>query len=247
MLAALEEDTHPRIRAETHTNLATGLSVSGRPEEAIRHYRQATSLWRQAGDRRGEAATIGIINNRLGRSADAEGQAREAFELHKHLQDEYGAANSLGTLALACRRRRRYPEAIGHCREVLRLCRKLGLRSLEADTLGELAVTFAENGETQAASTAIAQALALVDELGSPGSTGGLLNDRGTALRLLGEPHAALDRHLAALAAANDPYQLALAHWGAALTQGTTELAAGHREQARALFHRLGVPIDARP
>ncbi|GAB2739724.1 tetratricopeptide repeat protein [Amycolatopsis magusensis] len=157
--AALEEDTHPRIRVETHTNLATGLSVSGRPEEAIRHYRQATSLWRQAGDRRGEAATIGIINKRLGRSADAEGQAREALELHEHLQDEYGAANSLGTLALACRRRRRYPEAIGHCREVLRLCRKLGLRSLEADTLGELAVTFAENGEPQAARTAIAQAL----------------------------------------------------------------------------------------
>jgi tetratricopeptide (TPR) repeat protein len=88
--------------------------------------------------------------------------------LHKEIDDQFGLAETLHSVASAYQHLGRHPEAVAHYRQALSLCREFGDRSQEADTLACLGDTHLSGGNPVAAREAWQLALAILGELGHP-------------------------------------------------------------------------------
>ena len=154
--------------------LATIASIDKRerrPDLAIGRLERAQDLYREVGNRRGEAQAIGDLANNL----DDLGRADEALSLHEQaaalfqdLGDRFSEMKERGNAAIALLNLARWGEAEAALRSVIEASSQFGSRRDEAAAWRDLALALAEQDRFDEAQVAIRRASDLVVELDNP-------------------------------------------------------------------------------
>jgi tetratricopeptide (TPR) repeat protein len=184
------------------TNTGTVHMRQGRDQQAVSCFKQAQSLARQVGDRRGEARALGnlgiAVDHAQGRYQEAVGYLQQSLELFRELGDRIGEAHDLIDLADIGRRQGRYEQAAGYLRQALQLTREGGDRLGEAYSTGILGLVAQRQGAQEAAGY-LQQSLELFRELGDQDGEAHALNNLGEASRREGRYPQAVSYHQQAL------------------------------------------------
>ncbi|MCD9032269.1 protein kinase [Luteimonas sp. Y-2-2-4F] len=153
------------------------------------HLLRAMLLFRRGRDAHGLAETanaLGVGYGRLGQTAEAEAQYRQAVELRGALGNRRGVAISLRNLAGVRALRGDFDEAAEHLAQALALLRATGNRGELAATENELGLLEEERGDHRAALDAYRRALAAWEASGDAHGVAETLNHIGFAHFQLG-------------------------------------------------------------
>ncbi len=110
-------------QAEALYSLAYLEVIRGAPDRALELYERSAGIWRELGNRAGEASAsqaVGMMLLGAGRRADeALAAVERAVETFRQVGERFGLANSLHVLAMALRENGRLEEAVEASREAL--------------------------------------------------------------------------------------------------------------------------------
>ena len=164
--------------------------LAGQVQRAVDDYLvRALVLYKRSGNRYGQAETtnaLGIGYARLGQTAEAEKQYREAVELRRAVGNQRGLATSLRNLGNILSQRGRFDEAAGMLKQAGELHAKLGDQAGLAAVENELGILAEERGDYPAALAHFRRALKTWQRLGEKSGTAQALNDIGFAQYQLG-------------------------------------------------------------
>jgi len=164
--------------------------LAGQAQQAVDDYLvRALVLYKRSGNRYGEAETanaLGIGYARLGQTAEAEKQYREAVELRRAVGNRRGLATSLRNLGNLLSQRGQFDEAASLLKQAGELHAALGDRAGMAAVDNELGVLAEERGDYAVALTAFRRALRTWQQLGEKPGTAQALNDIGFVQYQLG-------------------------------------------------------------
>ncbi|MQA95370.1 MAG: tetratricopeptide repeat protein [Streptosporangiales bacterium] len=175
-------------------------------DEALNHAKEALALFREIGDKQGEALIMDrICSIHWGRSdyRTAIAYNHAAVEIFQKIGDSHGEATSLMHGAITLAERGRYPEAQADFEKALQIFRRIGDdRGLKwiLNNLGDLAI---RRGRPAAALARYEEAAAAVPEL-SRHDEALLLNNVGTVFARSGRLADALENYREALAIHQD-------------------------------------------
>jgi CHAT domain-containing protein/Tfp pilus assembly protein PilF len=122
------------------------------PRAALPNFEHALSLYRKAGDRRGEAITLGHLGNcykRLGDLPRALDYLQRALAMKRELGDRLEEGKTLSHLGLVYWEMGDYKQAIEQLTRSISLARELGDQKLEAAALNNLSLVYDEQGDYQ--------------------------------------------------------------------------------------------------
>ena len=166
--------------------------------EALQSWETALELYRELGDRQGEATSLG----NLGLAYRSLGEYKQAIDLHnqsleidRKLGDRQGEGASLGNLGNAYYSLGEYERAIDLHNQYLTIARELGDHQGEATSLGNLGLAYHSLGEYERAIDFHNQSLKIKRELGDRRGEGASLGNLGLAYHSLGEYERAIDFH----------------------------------------------------
>ncbi|GAB3090189.1 protein kinase domain-containing protein [Lysobacter terrae] len=164
--------------------------LAGDAQRAVdEHLVRALVLYKRSGNRYGEAETanaLGIGYARLGQTADAEKQYREAVQLRRAVGNRRGLATSLRNLGNILSQQGKFDEAAQVLRQSGELHAALGDRGGLAAVENELGILAEERGDYPTALAHFRRALQSWQQLGETGGTAQALNDIGFAHYQLG-------------------------------------------------------------
>lgn len=138
-------------------------------EASIRFCNLALKLFRELGERAGEAQVLmrlGLDYRRLGKTRQAYDALSENLAIRQELNDQFGAAEAMHWLSMAAFHELKLDEAKRLSRQALHIFRRLGTRYYEAEALIGLSIASAHAGENLGAEKLIDQALALERDSG---------------------------------------------------------------------------------
>ncbi len=181
--------------AEAAMTEAARLLELSETRPAQEQYRRALSLWREAGDRRGEARALeglGRVHRLLGENETARQVLEQALPIFLDLADRSGEASTRNLLCLLLLRQGEWPEALACYAPVLELARRLAAAELEADVLSNLGGVHSNLGEAEPAAARYREALAVHRAAGNLFGEGRVLNNLAFLHQSLGELEEAL-------------------------------------------------------
>ncbi len=173
------------------------------PSEALPLFEKALAGYRAAGDRKGEAITLGLVGNchkRLGDLDEALALLRQALAMKRELGDRLEEGKTLSHLGLVYWERAEYPEAIRNLEEAAAIGRDLGEPKLEGSALNNLALVYDELGDYGKSVAQYRRALDLYRRTDFPRGEGDTLGNLGGVALLLGRFREALGFYRQALA-----------------------------------------------
>ncbi|OLP20037.1 hypothetical protein BST81_02010 [Leptolyngbya sp. 'hensonii'] len=106
--------------------------------EALNRYQEALQIYRQVGDRLGEANTlkaIGDVLQFLKQSSEALNRYQEALQIYRQVGARLGEANTLKAIGDVLQFLKQSSEALNRYQEALQIYRQVGARLGEANTL----------------------------------------------------------------------------------------------------------------
>jgi CHAT domain-containing protein len=223
------QEGQEKNRAAAEKLLAEGdrLRAQGAAEalrQALARYEAALPLWRAAGDRRSEAATLdnlGLVYSLLGENPKALDYYNQALALWRAADDRRGEAQTLSNIAFVYLNTADREKALAYFTQALPLRRAAGDRQGEGVTLNGFGVLYHGLGEDQKALDYFRQALALRREAGDRQGEAQTINNIGAIHFEIGE------------------YQKALDYYNQALP--LRRAAGDHRGEANALYNIGGV------
>jgi CHAT domain-containing protein/Tfp pilus assembly protein PilF len=232
---------------------AREIYVEEGPGEALPVYEQALVLYRQAGDRLGEAITIGYIGNCHKRQGDYEqalAKLRVALTMKRELGDRLEEGKTLSHLGLVFWEQADYPEAISHFEMAIAIGRQLEHAQLEGSALNNLSLVYDELGDYERSLEQYRQALELYRDTDFPRGESDTLGNIGGVYQLLGRYREAQGYYEQALALSEemeskpsmsiDLGNLALCHLGL----GEIPEALDRLDRAMALATEAGLDRD---
>jgi tetratricopeptide (TPR) repeat protein len=158
------------VQAESLKNLGVLDTWHGNYREAAAKLGSALGLYRQLGDRLGQARTLsnlgGIVDFRQGHLEQAISQLRQAVALFRDIGDRFGESIALTNLGIAETRQGHYEQAAGHHRESLAIVRDIGDRHNAANVLDNLGGVLWRQGRYREAGNHLGRALAIFREFG---------------------------------------------------------------------------------
>ena len=131
------DDTGSALAAEIHQGLAVELSYGDAWEEAASSAETALELWRTAGDREPEAATLGLLSRvmwRLCRPGELE-YAAAALEAVEPLGEGPAVARAVSAVAFACAHAMLVDRAVEAADRAERIARAHGLDDVLAESM----------------------------------------------------------------------------------------------------------------
>jgi CHAT domain-containing protein/tetratricopeptide (TPR) repeat protein len=137
-------------RADSVLTIADSLRKEREVASAMRRYRQALALYRQIGNREGQADArneIGILHAYQDRRGQALAELREALRLYRALGRREEAARGLNNIAIIHKRAGDYDAALRTYREALQVFRELGDKKSRAVVLSNMALVHEKQGE----------------------------------------------------------------------------------------------------
>lgn len=221
----------------------------GRYQRAIRHLRQAVTLFRSGGDSAGEAralGNLGLIQAQRGRYQQAVRHQRQVLTLYRTNGDQAGQAHALCSLGELSARQGRYPQAVSQLQLALDLCRQAASLPIEPYILINLGDIDLRQGRYEQAADHTRRALDLCRQAGDRAGEASCEANLGDIELRQGHYQQAV-RHLRqALATfrqsgerANEAYVLA-SLGDLDLRQGRPEQASRNQRHALSLFTETG-------
>ncbi|WP_017720491.1 tetratricopeptide repeat protein [Kamptonema formosum] len=172
ILAAIMRGVSPVAqtkKAEADKLLQQGIDqyYASKYREACPSWGQALTLYREIGNRRGEAASLGNLGNAyhsLGRYTEVIEYQQQSLEIAREIGDRRGEATSLGNLGNAYRRLQQIPEAIQKYQDALEIFTPTGF-PVECVIIGRnLGDTHFQAQEWEQAISAYEKALEAVEQ-----------------------------------------------------------------------------------
>jgi CHAT domain-containing protein len=205
--AAIPEQMAPRIAQQpANSNVAEKVFQEGVQffqqgtaeslRQAISKFEQAAILYRQAGKKRSEAASlvyIGYIYSSLGEKQKALEYYNQALPLYRAVGDRGEEASTLSGIGSVYDSLGEMQKALESLNQALLLRRAVGDRGGEAFTLNNIGSVYNSLGELQKALEFFNQALLLFRALGDRGGQALTLNNMGSVYNSLGEKQKALE------------------------------------------------------
>jgi tetratricopeptide (TPR) repeat protein len=188
---AASHNGDPAERAYALTDLGGAHFGLGRFGAAHQYLRLALDLFRQVGDRAGEARAVGnlaIVAERTGDYATAIDRYGQALDLYRQLGERPGEARALSNLGSLEARAGRHRVAVEYHEQALTLHRAAGDRSGEAATLLDLGDVEGRLGRHGPANDHFRRAMDVFRQLGDP-------IGEAWALYGIGTLHTRRDRH----------------------------------------------------
>ncbi|MET7426870.1 BTAD domain-containing putative transcriptional regulator [Dactylosporangium sp. NPDC005555] len=170
-LTDLADVADPNGEAYIHLSLGWLCELQDDRRAATHHDRVALDLFRQGGDRSGQARALNAVgwdHAQVGNYRQAIGYCRQALSLHAELGDDAGAVNTWDTLGYAYQHLGDYTIAVECYEQALRL--NVGHRFKEAEALAHLGDCHHALGDMTAAATSWGRAYAIMIELRTDGA-----------------------------------------------------------------------------
>ena len=164
--------------------------------KAIAKWEEALKLYREAGDRRGEANTltnIGQVYSDLEEQQKALEYYSQSLPLSRAVGDRKQEATILNSIGSAYSYLGQKQKAREYFSQSLLLHREAGNRYGEATTLNNIGLVYLELGENQKAKEYYSQSLPLFRSIGDRGGESTTLSNIGLAYSKLGENQKALE------------------------------------------------------
>ena len=171
---------------------------------ALRHQRgdfhqteateQALALFRELGDRRGEAAALRVLGMSARRRGDldtADTHLEASLAICRAEGDRHGAAMALVNLGIRAQERRQYGRAVAHLEEALALFRAIGETRRVARTLMRLGIVAQARGDYERAVALCGEGLAAFAALGFQPGIGDCLETFAELALATGQPERA--------------------------------------------------------
>jgi len=162
--------------------------------KALPLYEKALELFKQEGNRKGEAITIGYMGNafkKLGQHAKALEYLERSLTMKRELHDRLEEGKTLVNIGLFYKETSQYEKAIEFLNQSLALAKELGNETIEAAALNNMALVYDELGDYRRSLDTYQRALSLykepnsgmADAIGNIGGVNLLLGDYPEALR----------------------------------------------------------------
>jgi len=143
--------------------------ATGDPRTALTQYEKALALWREVGDRRGEAKAL----NGIGKVHDALGQKQKALEYYEialliahEVGNRRGEAETLSNIGSVYDDLGEKQKALEYYQRALPALHEMGDRRGEAETLIDIGSVYDDLGEKQKALEYYERALPALHEVG---------------------------------------------------------------------------------
>jgi len=172
-------------------------------QAAIQSWQQALTIYREIGDRWGEANclnNLGSAYSSLGQYQQAIDYQQQSLAIGREIGDHQGEAYSLGNLGSAYSSLGQYQQAIDYQQQSLAIKREIGDRQGEANSLNNLGNVYRSLGQYRQAIDYHQQSLAIKREIGDRQGEAYSLNNLGIAYSSLGQYRQAIDYHQQSLA-----------------------------------------------
>jgi DNA-binding SARP family transcriptional activator len=170
-LGAAERLGDKRALAHTHYELAHAQSLLNDYEAADPHMREALELFRDLGDRAGEAVVLhglSIMLEGQGRYGEALTHVLDALRMVKAIGHWWTQAALENAAGWHYAHLDQYPQALAHCQRALGLHRESGFRGGVADTLDSLGYIYLRLGDLEQARSHYEKALEGFRDIGDP-------------------------------------------------------------------------------
>ncbi|MEG4208787.1 tetratricopeptide repeat protein [Microcoleus sp. S13_B4] len=164
--------------------------------KAIAKWEEALKLYREAGDRSGEATTlhnIGAVYSKLGEKQKALEYYSQSLPLTRAVGDRPGEATTLNNIGAVYSDLGEQQKALEYYSQSLPLRRAVGDHSGEATTLSNIGAVYSELGEKQKALEYLSQSLPLTRAVGDRRGEALTLNSIASVYSALGEKQKALE------------------------------------------------------
>jgi CHAT domain-containing protein/Tfp pilus assembly protein PilF len=237
-------------RADDVFTRARQLYTEQGPRVALPEFEHVLALYREAGDQRGEAITLGLIGNchkRLGDYPKALDFLNRALALKRKLGDRLEEGKTLSHLGLVYWEMGDYPSAIDHLNRSIAIGRELGDHLLEASSLNNLGLVYDEQGDYHRSLEQYRRALQLYEGTDFPRGRSDTIGNIGGVYMLLGQYDQAIRYYQQSLdiskqlqsktSESQDLGNLALCYLGL----GDIQKALSHFESALALAREAGL------
>jgi adenylate cyclase len=175
------------------------------PASAEDYLTRSLELYRAAGERRGEATSLGLLgtmHGMAGRLEESRSTLLQALEIWEELGSRRGQAQILSNLGSCCEETGDLDGATGFCRKALLLYREAGIRRGEAVVLGHLGALALAGGDSAAAGELLDAALVAARETGQRQSEMECLCSLGRLDLMGGRRERAVSRYSEALSLA---------------------------------------------
>ncbi len=197
LLVALQTDAR-RAGDQAYLRNVLGLvyTTLGDKPVALDFFNQALPLYRQIGDKRGEATTLnnlGTVYDDLGDKPTALDFYNQALPLYRQIGDKPGEAATLNNIGGVYSALGDKSAALDFFNQALPLTRQVGDKLGEAATLNNLGGGYSALGDKPAGLDFYNQALLLYRQLGDKRGEATPLNNLGGVYSALGDQPAALD------------------------------------------------------
>ncbi len=189
--------------------------IHGRPDAALREFKEATRLARLYGDKQGEAAAlgnIGVIRHDCGELGGALRKFREALAIARKYGDQRAAAPYLANIGNVYRDRGEPDKALKFHEDALAISREIGDKPGVASCLGDIGSTLRDKDKLGEALQYFEEALAVSRETHDRREMASCLGKIGSIHHYRGEFDEALMYYEGALALEREiGYQLGVA------------------------------------
>ena len=150
-------------------HIQTGVShyIQGRPDDALREFKEATRLAKLHGDKQGEAAAlgnIGVIRHDCGELGSALRKLREALAITRKYGEQHSAAPYLANIGNIYRDRGESDKALKFHEDALAISREIGDKPGVASCLGNIGSTHCDKDKLGQALQHYEEALAVSRE-----------------------------------------------------------------------------------
>jgi DNA-binding SARP family transcriptional activator len=165
-----------------------------RKEQAVGCFEEALAIYREIGDRPGQARAANNVAQaclRLSRFPEALEAARSSLVVQRQAGIRYGEGIALGNLGDACRELGRYGESTDHLERALVIFRELGDQHSEADSLSDLGDVYLTMGRLNDALSCLRASLAIWRTHGERHGQAATLSRLGLATKHAGRPEEA--------------------------------------------------------
>ena len=200
--------------------IAVAYRMLDKPQEVLRNEREALTIWRHIGQKRGLAFSLNEMAKAqasLGNAKDGLSNFQEALQIRREIGDKRGLADTLIDMGNFSDDRGDHDPALKMYKEALELERDIGNESLQAICLNNIGSVYSEKGQYDDALTYFQQVLQLREKSKVPQDIVESLHNLGEVLGGMGQYDQAISYYMRALdlrRSMNDPRGAALESYG---------------------------------
>ncbi|MGB9234048.1 MAG: tetratricopeptide repeat protein [Terriglobales bacterium] len=212
---AVQVDNQEQKATSLHL-MAMAYRKLSKPQEVLRNEREAITIWRSIGEKRGLASSLNEMaraQSSLGEAKDAESNFQQAMQIWRDIGDKRGLSDTLIDLGNFSDDRDDHDRALKMYKEALELKRDIGDETSQATCLNNIGAVYSEKNQYQDALIYFQQVLQLREKSKVPQDIVEAVQNLGQVLAMMGQYDQAISHYMRALdlrRSMNDPHGAAI-------------------------------------